>query len=323
MPPSRKKTKYSKSYATLIDNDKKLSYFRSRLKTVVKSASVNGKEIRSGQCVVIDIIEDDSGSSTTDDVCIAQVQELRTDDSKDTEVYVLVRWFYTVLQRLSKSSPCVENLSNRSFSPRELILSDHEQVFSLSQLLDKVTVRIFSENVPDQPAISATEWWYRCFWPTKQKTLLTAGHTKVFDARWGELATKKVTRHIRTSSTFVPVTHAAAGPPASPLVRILHGTPGFEMLDLGEDGVDTKFFERVKISEQFIGGIVACAQHSVMRGKKYGVVGNFNAVKRARELLIEARQQDLWPSDAEIKEFAKWERPEEIHYKCKDCGGAI
>lgn len=95
------------------------------------------------------------------------------------------------------------------------------------------------------------------------------------------------------------------------------------MLDLGEDGADTKFFERVKISEQFIGGIVACAQHSVMRGKKYGVVGNFNAVKRARELLIEARQQDLWPSDAEIKEFAKWERPEEIHYKCKDCGGAI
>lgn len=54
--------------------------------------------------VVIDIIEDDSGSSTTDDVCIAQVQELRTDDSKDTEV----------------TTKCFSNVSRSSVTKRQV-----------------------------------------------------------------------------------------------------------------------------------------------------------------------------------------------------------
>ncbi|KAG9096032.1 hypothetical protein FS749_009240, partial [Ceratobasidium sp. UAMH 11750] len=107
------------------------------------------------------------------------------------------------------------------------------------------------------------------------------------------------------------------------LILMLRGTPGFEWIEITEDGPDTKFFEHLKLCLDFIKGIVACAQTGVMRGKGYGVVGNFNAIKRARELLVEARVSDLWPSDAEIKEFAKWKFPEGPLYRCEGCGGPI
>lgn len=106
------------------------------------------------------------------------------------------------------------------------------------------------------------------------------------------------------------------------LQLMLRGTPGFEWIDMDEEA-DAKFFEQVKICIKYIGGIVACAQHSVVRGKGHGVVGNYQAIKRARGLLQQARWHDEWPSDDDIKEFAAWQLPTGLLYQCTRCKEAI
>lgn len=54
------------------------------------------------------------------------------------------------------------NRATCTFSPYELVLSDHEQVFPASQILQKVIVRPFNEVGAEQPVINVGEWWYRC-----------------------------------------------------------------------------------------------------------------------------------------------------------------
>ncbi|KAG9103533.1 hypothetical protein FRC06_010109 [Ceratobasidium sp. 370] len=233
-----------------------------------------------------------------------------------------------VLHRLSKPIACIKDLPSSTFSPHELVLSDHSQVFPSTQILDKVVVRVFNESIAEQPVIAPDEWWYRYFWPTKQKRFLTAGHTNLPQPQCAmrtACVKKGYTPHSglqhycpRNSCRRWYHQACLSGHEFQPnpgdtnerLILMLRGTPGFEWIDLTEDGRDTKFFEHLKLCLDFIKGIVACAQHGVMRGKGYGVVGNINAVKRARELLVEARESDLWPSDAEIKEFVKWKFPE-------------
>ncbi|KAG8772434.1 hypothetical protein FRC12_003077 [Ceratobasidium sp. 428] len=104
---------------------------------------------------------------------------------------------------------------------------------------------------------------------------------------------------------------------------MLRGTPGFECFKTAEEGPDAKFLVQLDACMDVLPGIIACAQHGIVRGKSYGIVGNFNSVKRARDLLIEARVSDLWPSDDEIKEFVKWKLPEGQMYQCKGCDRPI
>lgn len=344
MPASRKQSRVKKSvkkYSLLIDDNKKLQYFKSRLPHRVSSITVRNADVKPGDCVIMDIVGDESGTSTSDDVCIAEVQEIRSTSRESTELFVLIRWFYTgpMLHLLPASKSLIKNLAGFNFAPRELILSDHAQVFSSAQLSKKVHIRNFNESSAEQPVINADEWWYRYFWATKQGEITMQNRIEAPNLACG-LAKLCIKKHYAPHAEYQ---HYCARdscrtwyhrecliragleldpePGEDRLKLVLQGTPGFEWVGVDEE--DSKFFEHIKICLQFIQGIVWCAQHSVLRGREYGVVGTYHQIKRARMLLYEARKDDLWPSEDEIKEFVRWAVPTEPIYQCKKCKLAI
>ncbi|CAE6513408.1 unnamed protein product, partial [Rhizoctonia solani] len=302
-----------------------------------------GKDVKPGDPVIMDIAGDDSGTSTSDDVCIAEVLEVRSSDYDRKEYFVLIRWYYSgpMLRNLQDPYKAIKNFSSFRFAPRELVSSDHLQVFSSSQLAKKISVRTFHETNPEQPTIGPEEWWCRYFWSTKQGCLLSYNKSNppIIVCGMGDRCIKdhyfaphlehqrcctrgscqiwyhveclrRTNRPVKLKTEFVD----------QRLRLMLHGTPGFEWID--DPNGDMKLFEDIKLCLSYIHGIVDCAQHSVIRGREHGVVGNYLSIKRARALLIEAHLGG-WPSDEEIDEFVSWKPPSDELYRCVNCNGVI
>ncbi|KDN50620.1 hypothetical protein RSAG8_01118, partial [Rhizoctonia solani AG-8 WAC10335] len=129
MPASRKKSRTPRSinYGLLTDDTKKLQYFKSHLPTRVNAIKVRDKDVKPGDSVIMDITGDDSGTSTSDDVCIAEVLEIRSSEYGRSEQFVLIRWYYSgsMLQNLQHPTKAIKNFSSFRFAPRELVSSDH------------------------------------------------------------------------------------------------------------------------------------------------------------------------------------------------------
>ncbi|KAJ1307399.1 hypothetical protein OPQ81_001504 [Rhizoctonia solani] len=288
MPASRKKPRAPKSinYGLLTDESKKLQYFKSHLPIRVNVIRVRGRDVKSGDQVIMDIADDDSGTSTPDDVCIAEVLEIRSPERDKSEQFVLVRWYYSgsMLQNLQDPAKAIKNFSKFRFSPRELVLSDHMQVFPSSQLMKKMSVRTFHETNVEQPTIGPDEWWCRYFWTIKQCCLLSCNKSNpaITGCGMGNGCIKNYyfaphlefqrccTRgscqtwyHIECLQNAKRLVKLKTGHTDERLRLMLHGTPGFEWID-DPDG-DMKFFEDVKLCLSHIHGIVDCAQDARAR----------------------------------------------------------
>ncbi|CAE6456509.1 unnamed protein product [Rhizoctonia solani] len=330
MPASRKKTRAPRgiNYGLLTDETKKLQYFKSHLPTRVGAIRVRGRDVKSGDQVIMDIAGDDSGTSTSDDVCIAEVVEIRSPDHDKHE-------------NLQDPGKAIKNFSNFKFSPRELVSSDHMQVFPAGQLMKKISVRTFHETSAEQSTIGPDEWWCRYFWSTKQSYLLLCnksrspmtacgmgdrcikGHYFAPHLEYQRFCSRgscQIWYHIECLQSAKLLVKFKLGLPDLRLRLMLHGTLGFEWID--DPYGDMKFFEDIKSCLSYIHGIVDCAQYAVVRGREYGIVGNFLQIKRARTLLVEAHQNG-WPSDEEIAEFASWKPPAHALYRCINCNGVI
>ncbi|CAE6446746.1 unnamed protein product [Rhizoctonia solani] len=345
MPASRKKPRGPKSinYGLLTDDTKKLQYFKSHLPTRVNTITVKGKNVKPGDPVIMDIACDDSGTSTSNDLCIAEVVEVRSPAYNRNEHFVLVRWFYSgsMLRNLQAPAKAIKNFSSFKFAPRELVSSDHMQVFPSDQLVKKVSVRCFQETNAEQPTIEPNEWWCRYFWSTKQGCLLSynkstppitacgvgdrciEGHyyaPPLEHQRCCTRASCQIWYHVECLESAKRMVKLKAGFVDQRLRLMLHGTPGFEWID--DPCGDMKFFADIKSCLSYIRGIVDCAQSAVVRGKEDGVVGNFLRIKRARTLLVEA-YQGAWPSDEEIAEFSSFKPSNDALYRCVNCEGVI
>ncbi|CAE6517390.1 unnamed protein product [Rhizoctonia solani] len=341
MPASRKKPRALKNinYGLLTDEAKKLQYFKSHLPTRLNAIKVGGRDVKPGDPVIMDIAYDDSRTSTSDDVCIAEILEIRSPEYDRNEQFVLIRWYYSgsMLRKLQNPAKAIKNL----FAPRELVLSDHMQVFPSTQLVKKTPVRAFHETNPEQPTIGFEDWWCRYFWSTKQGCLLPCNKSNPLITTCGMGAqcikgyyfaphlehqrcctrgSCQIWYHIECLQSAKQLVKLEAGVADQRLRFMLHGTPGFEWID--DPNGDIKFFEEIKSCLGFIHRIVDCAQCAVVRGREHGVVGNFFKIKRARTLLVEAHQGG-WPSDAEIDEFASWKPPTDALYRCVNCNGVI
>ncbi|KAF8666595.1 hypothetical protein RHS04_09508 [Rhizoctonia solani] len=337
MPASRKKPRAAKgvNFGLLTDDTKKLQYFKSHLPTRVGAITVKNKSIKPGDQVIMDIVGDDSGTSTSDDVCIAEVLDIRSPDCNRTEER------RKVLQNLQDPAKAIKNFSTFKFAPRELVSSDHMQVFSSSQLIQKISVRTFHETNAEQPTISSNDWWCRYFWSIKQRCLLsynkavsplsTCGmgsrcikdHYFAPHLEYQRFCTRglcQIWYHVECLQSGKQQVKLKPGPVDQRLRLMLHGTPGFEWME--DPNGDIKFFEDIKSCISYIHTIVDCAQYAVVRGREYGVVGNIFKIKRARTLLFEAHQGG-WPSDAEIAEFVSWKPPVDTLYRCVNCDGVI
>ncbi|CEL55293.1 hypothetical protein RSOLAG1IB_01302 [Rhizoctonia solani AG-1 IB] len=340
MPASRKKPRATKgiNFGLLTDDKKKLQYYKSHLPARVSFITVGGKSVKPGDQVVMDIAGDDSGTSTSDDVCIAEVLDIRSPDHNSKEQFVLIRWYYSgsMLQKLHDPAKAIQYFSTFMFAPRELVSSDHMQVFPSDQLAQKISVRAFHETNAEQPTIGPNEWWCRYFWSIKQRCLLSynknnlpiaacgmgshciKGHYFAPHLEYQRCCTRgscQIWYHIDCLQSAKRLVKLKSVPTDQRLRLMLHGTPGFEWID--DPNGDIKFFEEIKSCLRFIHSIVDCAQHGVVRGKKYGVVGNFFKIKRARTLLVEAHQGG-WPSDEEIDEFVSWKPPVDTLYRDHD-----
>ncbi|CAE6435094.1 unnamed protein product [Rhizoctonia solani] len=346
MPASRKKPRGPKTinYGLLTDDTKKLQYFKSLLPTRVNAITLKGKIVKPGDPVIMDIASDDSGTSTSNDVCIAEVVEVRSPPYNRNEHFVLVRWFYSgsMLQNLRAPTKAIKNFPSFEFAPRELVSSDHMQVFPLEQLVRKISVRSFHETNAEQPKIEPEEWWYRYFWSTKQGYLLSCNKSNppITACGMGDRCIKEhyfaphsecqrcctrlscqIWYHVECLQKAKRMVKLKAGLVDQRLRLMLHGTPGFEWID--DPNGDIKFFKDVESCLSYIHRIVACAQHVVARGKEHGVVGNFLKIKRARALLVEAYQGE-WPSDEEIAEFKSWKPTgDDTLYRCINCEKVI
>ncbi|CAE6456153.1 unnamed protein product [Rhizoctonia solani] len=369
MPASRKKTRAPRgiNYGLLTDETKKLQYFKSHLPTRVGAIRVRGRDVKSGDQVIMDIAGDDSGTSTSDDVCIAEVVEIRSPDHDKHEVTILCSTLFSfvgiilgqvltnvfveyaielmvklkVLQNLQDPGKAIKNFSNFKFSPRELVSSDHMQVFPAGQLMKKISVRTFHETSAEQSTIGPDEWWCRYFWSTKQSCLLLCNKSRspITACGMGDRCIKghyfaphleyqrfcsrgscQIWYHIECLQSAQLLVKFKLGLPDLRLRLMLHGTLGFEWID--DPYGDMKFFEDIKSCLSYIHGIVDCAQYAVVRGREHGIVGNFLQIKRARTLLVEAHQNG-WPSDEEIAEFASWKPPADALYRCINCNGII
>ncbi|KAH7341901.1 hypothetical protein B0J17DRAFT_648512 [Rhizoctonia solani] len=345
MPASRKKARTPRgiSYGLLTDETKKLQYFKSHLPTRVSAIRVRGRDVKSGDQVIIDIAGDDSGTSTSDDVCIAEVVEIRSPDHDKHEHFILIRWYYSgsMLQNLQDPGKAIKNYSNFRFPPRELVSSDHMQVFPSSQLMKKISVRTFHETSAEQSTIGPDEWWCRYFWSTKQSCLLLCnksrspiiacgmgdrcikGHYFAPHLEYQRFCTRgscQIWYHVECLQSAKLLVKLKIGLTDLRLRLMLYGTPGFEWIN--DAYGDMRFFEDIKSCLSYIHGIVDCAQHAVVRGREHGVVGNFLQIKRARTLLIEAHQNG-WPSDEEITEFVSWKPRVDALYRCINCNGVI
>ncbi|CAE7195371.1 unnamed protein product [Rhizoctonia solani] len=97
MPASRKKPRALKNinYGLLTDEAKKLQYFKSHLPTRLNAIKVGGRDVKPGDPVIMDIAYDDSRTSTSDDVCIAEILEIRSPEYDRNEQFVLIRWYYS------------------------------------------------------------------------------------------------------------------------------------------------------------------------------------------------------------------------------------
>ncbi|QRV90149.1 BAH domain protein [Ceratobasidium sp. AG-Ba] len=295
-------------------------------------------------------------------------------DAGYAEMYVLCNWFYSEASRFlfsfivadsisslpSQTLRCAESEFFRDrgesvrhlpsfgptltpkticstrcpFSHKELMLSDHKQVFAPENIIRKASIRFFDELDRKQPHIGDHEYWYRFnlrIGKGPMDTRVAQGKKRHLPpARCAietcELGRYKPDEHIQilcpregcefwyheqclSARGFIVSSEKEI---RNRLRNILHGTPEFVFMKDGcRENIPEEWYatfnsgileERGGDEPLFpeyekgsISNILWCAQRSIRRGGMNGIVGNEAVVTKARTLVREII--DYWSSN--------------------------
>ncbi|KAG8776325.1 hypothetical protein FRC12_000984 [Ceratobasidium sp. 428] len=310
-----------------LDFAKQLKVFATNGCSYSRVTLLNGDVIVPGDCVEIDGNEDFSKTSEPGEKWIAEVCEIKAETKLtiSRKRWLKCRWFYTE-KNLQNYKPTVGNLSSCNFGENELVLSNHEQIFSAESILRKTQVKFFDEFPTDadqQVYIGEDELWYRYALRTGKgatdNRLVLHDKIKLPPAQCGVPKCRKRYDPTRDTQRFCPregcrvwyhtqclenvlFRKSKSKRFYSRLSSMLKGLPEF-------DDVPDEFLNELE-KEAGAGStssIIWCAKSPISRGCDDGIVGNEEKVRKARDLIKEiwdCRGSEIWLSDEDIAPFA-------------------